>query len=82
MSGGGGGSTLLAFSLRPLVGATGGSVGTRAGPVASRARLPRPDLGRAREILSFGFETSIAPVVDFFGRLLRSGCAELVLICA
>jgi hypothetical protein len=58
--------------------------GTRAAPVASRARLPRPDLGRAREILSFGFETSLAPVgVFFFGRLLPAGGAELVLIlCA
>jgi len=79
----GGGSTLLAFSpppSRPQVVAAGGSGGTRAAPVASRARLPRPDLGRAREILSFGFETSLAPVGDFPGRLLRAGCAELVLI--
>ncbi|OEL14426.1 hypothetical protein BAE44_0024556, partial [Dichanthelium oligosanthes] len=57
-----------------LVGAAGGSGGTRAAPAASRARLPRPDLARAREILSFGFETSLTPVADFFS----VGCRVLV----
>ena len=67
---------------RALVVAASGSGRTRAASVASRARLPRLDLGRAREILSSGLESSRAPGGNFFGRLMRVGCAELVLIRA
>jgi hypothetical protein len=45
---------------------------------ASLARI----CGRAREILSSGLESSRAPGGNFFGRLMRVGCAELVLIRA
>lgn len=67
---------------RVLVVAASGSGRTRATPVASRARLPHSDLGAAREILSSGLESSRAPGVNLFGRLMRVGCAELVLIRA
>lgn len=72
MSGGGGGVSLLILAFSPprsLVGAAGGSGGTRASSVASRPRpLSHPDLGRTLEILSFGLESFPCTGWDpFFG---------------